>query len=124
MEAKWSPPKYPLYKINVDGEVFSSQKAAGIGVVIRDHGGNFIASLSKKIHAPLGAVEVETKAFEAGIFFAKEVGIREFILEGDSTITVQPLKEVSNTPSSIASMIYGSLIECHQFQNVVFSHDR
>ena len=40
-------------------------------MVVRDHEGNFIAGLSKKIHALLGAVEVEAKAFEAGIFFAK-----------------------------------------------------
>ena len=124
LEANWSPPNYPLYKINVDGAVFSSQKAAGIGVIVRDYEGNFIARLSKKIHAPLGAIEVEAKALEAGIFFEKEVGIREFILEGDSAVTIQALKEVSHAPSSIASMIYGSLIECHEFRNVVFSHVR
>ena len=82
LEAKWSPPKYPIYTINVDGAVFSSQKAADIAVVVRDHEGNFIVGLSK------GAVEVEAKAFEANIFFAKEVGSREFILEGDSVVTV------------------------------------
>ena len=34
LEAKWSPPKYPLYKINVDNAVFSSQVATNIGVVV------------------------------------------------------------------------------------------
>ena len=115
LEAKWSPPKYLFYKINVDSAVFSSQNAAGIGVVVKDHEGNFIAGLSKKIHTPLGAIEVEAKAFEAGIFFAKEVGIREFILEGDSAVVVQALKEVSHAPSSIVSMIYGSLTKCPEF---------
>ena len=115
LEAKWSPPKYLFYKINVDGAIFSSQKVAGIGVVVKDHEGNFIASLSKKIHAPLGAIEVEARAFEVGIFFVKEVGIREFILEGDSAVIVQTLKKVSHAPSSIASIIYGSLTKCHEF---------
>ena len=114
-EAKWSPPKYLFYKINVDGAVFSSQKAAGIGVVVRDHEGNFISGLSKKIHAPFSAIEVEAKAFKASIFFAKEMGIREFILEGDSAVIVQALKEVSHAPSSIVSMIYGSLTKCPEF---------
>ena len=67
LEANWSPPNYPLYKINVDGAVFSSQKAAGIGVIVRDYEGNFIAGLSKKIHAPLGAIEVEAEALEIGM---------------------------------------------------------
>ena len=61
-------------------------------------------------------------ALEAGIFFAKEVGIREFISEGDSTVIVQALKEVSHAPFSIASVIYGSLTKCHEFRNVGFSH--
>lgn len=82
LEAKWFPLNYPLYKINVDGAVFSIPKVAGIGVIVRDHEGNFIVGLGKKILASLGAIEVEAKAFEVGIFFPKEVGIREFILEG------------------------------------------
>lgn len=65
----------PVYKINVDGVVFSSQKQARIGVIIRDSQGNFIAGLSKKLNAPLGAIEAEAKAFEEGIVFAGEVGI-------------------------------------------------
>ena len=124
LEAKWSPPNYPLYKININGAVISSQKVAGIGVIVRDHEGNFTVGLSKKIHASLGAIEVKAKAFKAGILFAKEVGIREFILEGDFAVTVQDLKQVSHAPYSIASMIYGSLTECHEFRNVVFSHVR
>ena len=47
-----------------------------------------MVGLGRKILAPLGAIEAETKAFEAGITFAKEVGIREFFLEGDSS-TIQ-----------------------------------
>ena len=90
-------------------------------MVVRDHEGNFIVGLSK-IHAPLGSVEVEAKAFEADTFFAKEEGIREFILEGDFVVTVQALKEVSRAPSSIAFVIYGSLTECHEFRKVGFSH--
>ena len=34
--------------------------------------GNFIAGLSKKIHAPLGTIKAEAKAFEVGIIFAKK----------------------------------------------------
>ena len=61
-------------------------------------------------------------AFEAGIFFAKEVGTREFILEGNCAVIVQALKEVSRASSSIAYVIYGSLTKCHEFRNVGFSH--
>ena len=65
------PPTAPTYKVNVNGAVFSSQKEAGVGVIIRDHVGNFIAGLSEKLQAPLGAIEVETKAFEYGLLFSR-----------------------------------------------------
>ena len=51
-----------------------------MGVVIRDHVGNFIASLSKKFWCPLGAIEVEVKAFESGLEFVKDMGIQDFFL--------------------------------------------
>ena len=52
----WTPPPPRHYKINVDGAVFEAQKAAGIGILIRDAEGKVIGACSKKIKAPLGAV--------------------------------------------------------------------
>ena len=122
MEVNWSPPRYPLYKINVNGIVFLAQKVASVGVIVHDHEGRFIAGLNKKIHERFGATEAEAKAFEVDIIIAKEVGIREFVLEGDSIIIVQALKECSHAPSSVAPLIYEMLAKCHEFQNVAFSH--
>ena len=51
-------------------------------MVIRDSNGLVVAALSKKINSPLGAPEVEAKAFEAGISFARDVGIVKFTIEG------------------------------------------
>ena len=71
-----------------------------------------------------GLLKLKQKAFDTGIIFAKEVGIREFVLEGDSlTITiVQALKECSPAPSSVSNLVYGMLAECNEFRNVSFSH--
>ena len=70
----------------MDGAIFYSQKAAGVGVIIQDHEDKFIVSLCKKIQATFGAIEVKAKAFELGLLFAKKVGILDFVLEGDSFI--------------------------------------
>ena len=48
------------------------------------------AALSKKIKAPLGAVEAEAMAYEAGLLFAKDIGIQDFIVEGDSLVIHRP----------------------------------
>lgn len=52
----WSRPPIARYKVNVDGEVFSAQKCAGVGVMIRYSNGQVIAALSRKLNAPLGAL--------------------------------------------------------------------
>ena len=71
----WKPPSHGLYKINLDGAVFSKNKQAGAEVIIRNETGEVIAALSKKWKWPLGALEVEAKALEAGVEFARDVGI-------------------------------------------------
>ena len=43
--------------------MFAAQKAAGLGVLIRDTEGRAVGVCNKKIMAPLGAVEIEAKAF-------------------------------------------------------------
>ena len=78
--------------INVDGALFSSKKQAGIGVVIRDVEGRLMAALCRKINAPLGALEVEAKAYEAGLLLARHLGLRDRVLEGDSLTISNALK--------------------------------
>ncbi|XP_075633540.1 uncharacterized protein LOC142606004 [Castanea sativa] len=122
LPARLSPPPLDRYKINVDGAVFASQKFMGIGVLIRDLEGRLVGACSKKIQAPLGLVEVEAKAVEFGLLFAKDMMIRDFILEGDSLVLMNALKEISPPPSSIAAVVYGSLLSSHDFRQVEFFH--
>ena len=95
-----------------------------MGVVIRDHVGNFIASLSKKFWCPLGAIEVEAMAFESGLEFAKDMGIQDFVLEGDSLNIVHALTGNSHAASTITALIYGMQVASFEFQSVLFSHVR
>ena len=48
-QSSWSPPPANLFKVNVDGVVFSAQKAVGIGVIIRDGEARAEVVMSKKI---------------------------------------------------------------------------
>ena len=126
--SNWTPPPPPppheRYKINVDGAVFASQKEAGLGVLVRDAEGRVVGACSKKIMAPLGAVEIEAKAFEFGLHFARDLLIQDFILEGDSLVLVNALKEISPPHSSVAAVVYNSLSATHDFRQVDFSHVR
>ena len=91
---RWPPP-LGLCKINVDGALFPTKKLAGIGVVIRDQQDRLLAALCKKIRAQLGVLEVEAKAYEAGVLLARQLGLNDGVLEGDSLTVSNALKRVS-----------------------------
>nr|POE97064.1 hypothetical protein CFP56_23049 [Quercus suber] len=101
------PPTTPNFKVNVDGATFVKQKAAGVGVIIQDDQGWVIATLSKKIPAPLGAVKTEAKVFEVGIQFAKNTGIQDFILEGNLLTIYRAQAGLMLPPTTADSVVKG-----------------
>ena len=105
--ASWTPPPVTNFKVNVDGTIFSEQRAVGIGVVARDDQGRVAATISKRINEHLWAVEAQAKAFEEGLQLAKDIGIQDFILEGDSLIIHRALSDLIRAPTSMDSLIVG-----------------
>nr|POF04987.1 hypothetical protein CFP56_18443 [Quercus suber] len=126
------PPSISRYKVNVDGAVFASQKSVGtvfasqksvgVGALSRDSYGQVVAAISKKINAPLGPLEAEVKAWEEGVKFAREVGVYDFTLEGDSLVVFNALRGLSNPPAAVESVIRGVLMACGSCYRVDFSH--
>ena len=118
----WQPPSGGYYKVNTDGAVFSSSKQAGAGVIIRDGDGEVVAALSKKWNYPLGAIEAEAKAMEAGVLFAHDVGIRDAELETDSLEIINALQGHSTPPASVVNVVAGTLNHASLFRRWKFSH--
>ena len=69
----------------------------------------------------MGPLHSEAKAFEAGFQFARDTGIQEFVLEGDSLVIVRALCGLSHIPSTVASLILGMKIFCTEFRLVTVS---
>ena len=57
-----------------------NRKKAGAGVIIKDETGDVVAALSKKWKCPLGAVEAEAKALEAGVNFVQLMALDQFTI--------------------------------------------
>ena len=76
-----------------------------MGVVIRDHKGKVIATLSKQVQQPLGPLEIEAKTMEVGVSFAWDVGIREAIVECDSRIVFVALLGLCISPMIISNIL-------------------
>ena len=123
-QISWVPPQELVYKANVDGVVFLDLKAMGIGTVIKNEKGSVVVALSRKIYAPLGAIEAEAKAFEMGLQFAKDVGVHDLILEGDSLNVYRALLSLTSPPPTVDGVIIGVQKACLEFCYVGFSHVR
>ena len=93
-----------------------------MGVIILDVNGLVVAAMCKKFHALLGPLEVEAKAFESGLLFAKDARLQEFILEGDSLNVVCALQGVLPPSVLVMSIIYGIQSSCNDVRKVLFSH--
>ena len=61
---------------------------------------------------------------ETRLQFAKDLLIHDFILESDSLLVTNALKELSPPPSTMAAIIYSSLSVSREFKQVEFSHAR
>ena len=78
--------------------------------------------MSKKINAPLGTLESKAKAVEAGVQFAREIGIQDFIMEGDSLIVFNALCGNTSPPSSVAVVVSSIQVLSGYLNHVEFSH--
>ena len=67
---------------------------------------------------------MEAKAVELALQFARDVGISDFIMEGDSLIVHNALCGLSPPPSLVATIISGALGFYGMFRQVNFSHIR
>ena len=80
----WQPPPENWYKVNVDAAISTDLNITGLGVVVRDSSGMFMAARALKIEGCLDPHRAELLAAREGIIFAWDAGFRQIILEGDA----------------------------------------
>nr|POF23783.1 hypothetical protein CFP56_13720 [Quercus suber] len=92
--ARWTPPETDVFKVNFEGAVIPGSQKIGVGIVIRDSEGQIMAALSEKLRVPrIQKPEVvEAIAARRAIIFARELGLRQVVLEGDCQMLMQALQ--------------------------------
>ena len=103
---QWLPPEYPYYKANFDAAVFKASSSVGIGMIIRDNRGEAIGALSIPTPLSTSIAAMEALACRRAVIFAKQIGLRQVLFEGDSAVVIQALIQGNSTSSE-----YGNIIE-------------
>ena len=99
--AHWIPLRSPTLKVNFDCAIFHNSQTAGIGVVIRDYSGKAVGALSERIPLPSTVDVAEALACRRAVSFAKELGIKSVIVEGDSE---KVIKSMNMDPPCLAPL--------------------
>ena len=69
-----------------------------------------MGALCKQAFFPLGALEAEAKAAEAGILLGWDLGLKNIVVEGDAQLVTQALKGVDAPAIPILKIVEGSRI--------------
>ena len=103
---QWRPPEFPYYKANFDAAIFKESSSAGIGVIIRDNRGEAIGALSMPTPLSNSVAVLEALACRRALFFAKEIGLRQVVFEGDSAMAIQVV-----TQGNVELVEYGQIVK-------------
>lgn len=118
----WTPPKQGWFKANVDGAVSMEKGCCGIGVVIRNAEGQLMGAMSKRLELPLKALEAEAMAVQEGVQLAWDLGLKEVVVESDSSTVIFALSSANPPPWSIQKVIEGSKQSLNRFNSWIATH--
>ena len=85
---RWMTPKENIYKVNFDAAIAEQEGTHGIGLVIQNHKGEFIARLAKKFQETVSA---ETVAARGAFLFVKALLFPSFSIAGDAYSIIQKM---------------------------------
>uniref|UniRef100_A0A7N2LG05 RNase H type-1 domain-containing protein n=1 Tax=Quercus lobata TaxID=97700 RepID=A0A7N2LG05_QUELO len=94
----------------------------GVGVLIWDHEGSVVATMSKHLPLPLGPLEAEGKAMDEAVTFAWDIGVRDVVFEIDSRIVFDAFRRTITPPIAVANLIDGIHHKLHSFRATCFLH--
>ena len=120
--ARWTPPLPSHLKINFDEATFKELGCVGISVVVRNSTGAVIGALSQRIMMPSFAAIVELLACRKALFFAKDLGVVQCIVEGDAEVIIQALRQKDSSHPEFGHVIQDVLFLANDFQSCCFSH--
>ncbi|XP_004305408.1 PREDICTED: uncharacterized protein LOC101310049 [Fragaria vesca subsp. vesca] len=90
---RWQAPSDGVLKLNVAGALLPNGLTRGIGGVLRNHTGNFVAVFAHKVQFVSSAKQTELVAIKQGLKMLQDKHISVCIVESDCLTDVQDLQQ-------------------------------
>ncbi|XP_071921814.1 uncharacterized protein [Coffea arabica] len=113
--SQWKRPPAGYVKANFDGAIFVEGDISGIGVVIRDAEGNFMAGLAKQIPGIFAPEVIESYAAKAAVELLLDLHLPMIILEGDCLKVVKMLQTIETDASACGMLVDDILRDIQSF---------
>ncbi|XP_074357577.1 uncharacterized protein LOC141697194 [Apium graveolens] len=92
---KWKPPDVGRLKLNVDASVHVNAADFSIGLILRDHMGQFVAGKVKCIARSGNVLEAKATAILEGLKWIVDMNYRNVEVESDSLVSVKAIQNGS-----------------------------
>lgn len=120
-ECKWTPPPQDWIKLNFDGASRGNPGIAGLGFILRDHKGQWLAQRAKPLgHTTNNLAELE--AVKEGLTLCNRINIRKLIIEGDSQIILNALRKRTTPNWRINSSLEEAIKKIDNIEEVIIQH--
>jgi pentatricopeptide repeat protein len=102
---RWAPPPEGSVMVNVDAALFAESNRIGIGLVIRDHNGRFLAACRRGLEGFTEPEIAEATALRHAVRFVSILPYNQVTFASDCLSLIQKLHATSKDQSQVAAII-------------------
>jgi ribonuclease HI len=118
---KWQPPSQGLIKVNWDASINKNKGWIGMGMIARDSNSACLGAKSVTKELITDSATAEAMAALSAMYFCREVGFFDVILEGDAKQVLQAINSNPHFLSKFGHFIESIHHEKRNFRSVDFS---
>ena len=118
---KWIPPPKGWAKLNFGGAARGNSGKVGIGIIINNDKGEWIAKKAFSIF-PTSNNLVELKALEEGLKICSDLGLSKIVIEGDSQIILNAIRKKTTPNWVLNSRLEWIILLLDHFEDIKIEH--
>ncbi|KAM5569439.1 hypothetical protein ABKV19_016788 [Rosa sericea] len=123
-EVRWQSPPIGCVKLNIDGAFMLASGSGGIGMVLRDNTGQFLAAKGRPVMGLMSAEHAELLACKEALEFILERSLQPAIVETDSLVIKQQLSHAGVNLSRLGRIYEDLGVLLETLPNVTIVHTR